>query len=183
MGSLLNSAEQKFFDNVALEVLTLAGTPSPILYKFSKTGYATASNITSVSGLIDCLYEEPRIPTRLPSGSKLQRYTPYQVLCYFERPTHVIDAQDNGLVERTEGKFWFSRLDLENKKVPLNEHGYHVQPGDVIELWSKITNKYWYFDIITAERDGFEHDSEVWTHYECEAVRNESFSPERKIGT
>jgi hypothetical protein len=181
VGTLLNSAEQKFFDSVSIEVLTLAGTHTPILWKFSKTGNATASNIMSVSGLIDCLYEEPRIPSSLPANSKLKVYTPYTVLCFFERPTHVFDAQDTGLNERTEGKFWLSRLDLENKKVPLNEVGYHVQPGDVIEIWSKVQNKPWYFEFISVERDGFEHDSEVWTHYEIDAVRNESFTPERKI--
>lgn len=180
MGTLLNSNEQRLFDSVALEILTLAGTHSPVLWKFSKTGGATASNIMSVSGLIDCLYEEPRMPSSLPANSKLKLYTPYNVLCYFERPTDTYDATDSGLAERREGKIWLSRLNLENVKVPLNEHLNHVQPGDVIQLWSK-TKKSWYFDLITAERDGFENDSEVWTHYECEIVRNESFDPERKI--
>lgn len=183
MGTLLSSNEQKFFDSIAVEVAVLAGTSTPILWKFSHSGGATASNVSSVSGLVDCLYEEPRVPSTLPDGSKLMLYKPYKVLCFFERPSQVIDARDEGLVERTEGKFWLIRKDLEDKRVPLNEHGYHVQAGDVIELWSKFSQKKWYFEVISVDRDGFEHDSEVWTHYECDAVRNESFSPERKIGT
>jgi hypothetical protein len=182
MGTLLGSGEQPFFDSIALEVLKLAGTASPILWKFSNTGNAKPNTISEVSGLVDFLYEEPKIPQGLPRSSKLKLYSPFQVLCFFERPNHTMDAQDNGLVDRTEGKFWFSRADLEARKVPVNQYGYHVHPGDVVELWSKVTNKYWYFEVISVERDGFEHDSEVWTHYECEAIRNESFSPERKLG-
>lgn len=181
MGSLLNSKEQRLFDSIALEVLTLAGTPTPVLWKFSKTGFATAGELSSVSGMIDCLYEEPRVPSLLPSTSKLEMYKPYNVLCYFERPNSIVETSEQGLVDRTEVKFWFSRLDLENKKVPTSGKGEHVDVGDVVQLWSSYTKKTWYFEVINVERDGFEHDSEVWTHYECSAIRNESFSPERKV--
>lgn len=169
---------------MALEVLTLAGTPTPILWKFSKTGNPATSSQGGVSGLVDCLYEEPRIPSTLtPAQIKagLSLYTPYSVLCYFERPQFVIDTTDNGLSERTEGKFWLSRKNLENVGVPTNSIGYHVWAGDIIEIWQSYKKISWYFEVINAERDGFEHDSQVWTHYEITAVRNENFTPEQKI--
>jgi len=182
MGTLLNSGEQRLFDSIAIEVLTLAGTHSPVLWKFSKTGNpATADSSSGVSGLVDCLYEEPRIPNTLDPKSKLKLYTPYKVLCFFERPATVVDARDEGLQERSEGKFWFSRRNLEDLKIPTNHLGEHVAVGDVIQLWSQVKNRSWYFEFINVERDGFEHDAEVWTHYECEGVRNDSFAPERKI--
>jgi len=188
MGTLLNSTEQTFFDQTAIEVLTLAGTDSPVLWKFNKTGGATAATIDGVSGLIDCLYSEPRIPSQAGEkgtpSAKLLLYTPFNVLCFFERPQFINNATEMGLQQRSEGKVWFSRKDLETAKVPLNSLGYHLDAGDIVELWSKSPSPSkvpWYFEIINVERDGFEHDSMFWTHYECEVVRNESFSPERKL--
>lgn len=185
MGSLLNSKEQTFFDQTSIEVLTLAGTDTPVLWKFNKTGGATAATIDGVSGLIDCLYEEPRIPSQAgvkgTPSAKLFLYTPYNVLCFFERPQFINNATEMGLQQRSEGKMWFSRKNLESVNVPLNSLGYHLDAGDIIELWSKTAKIPWYFEMINVERDGFEHDSSIWTHYECEVVRNESFSPERKL--
>lgn len=177
MGTLLNSAEHVFFDNVALEVLRLAGTPDPILWKFYKI--LPPSLLSSVSGQIDCIYEDP--------GNGSKHYIPFgtatgnPVLCYFEKPDALTDVNDNGLVQRFEGRIWFSRKNLENLKVPLDDDANHMSPGDIIQLWSKNKVRSWYFEVIRAEREGFENDSDVFTHYACDVVRNDNFIPERKI--
>lgn len=173
MGTLLNGSEQKFFDNVALEVLTLAGTPDPVLWKFFSVLPSTP--ISSVSGQIDCIYSDP------VSGSK--HYLAYSkgLMCYFEKPDSLFDATDQGLTEKNEGRMWLARKNLEALKVPLDVEGDHVTAGDIIQLWSKNKIRTWYFEVVQVEREGFENDSDVFTHYACNVVRNHNFKPERKI--
>lgn len=172
MGTLLNGKEQKFFDSVAVEVLTLAGTDGTILWKFSAFPAGVDPELA-----VDCLYEEP-IPIYY-DDTGVKHYRGYKVLMHFEEPTSSNDATDNGLVIRNDSVFWFARKDLENKKVPIDEQGEHISVGDIVQFFSK--GKTWYFEFTNVERSGFEHDSEVWTHYRAEGIRNISFKPEQKI--
>ena len=166
MGKLLNSKEKAFFDKINFELMALAGHDYVVLWKFSPVLKKNPSNPS-----IDCLYEEPAVNSR--------HYTSYSVMGFFEQPDSQTDVGDNGLIERVEGRFWFNRKDLEQRKVPVDEHGDHINPGDIIQIFPK--GQEWYFEVVNANRDGFEHDSEVWTQYSCDVVRNESFSPERKL--
>lgn len=167
MGTLLTGIERSLFDNISLEVMTLAGTDSPILWKFAeRVGNA-------VSGYADCLYEEP------VSGSK--HYIPFKVLCYFEAKDRSIEVGDDGLVGSTAGRITFVRKNLENARVPLDENANHISEGDIIQLWSQNRLRTWYFDIINVNRDGWQNDSDNFTQYVADVVRNDSFTPERKI--
>lgn len=164
MGLLLNGSEKKLFDQCSYEILRLAGADDPILWKF----YKHAANVTD----IECIYEEP------VANSK--HYKAYKVMCHFEEPEAINNATDDGIERRIESRIWFVRKDLEIAKVPTDSTGDHVAPGDVVQLFSK-SKKTWYFELTNATRTLFEHNSDVWTHYVCDAVRNDSFTPERKI--
>jgi hypothetical protein len=181
MGILLNSREHRFFDQIGLEVLRLAGTPDPVLWKFYKI--LPVSVDSSVFGQIDCLYKEPYPESQhyLTFGNAAHPHHPH-LLCFFEKPDTLTDVNDGGgLVERFEGKMWFSRRNLEDLKVPLDTDQNHITPGDILQLWARNKLRTWYFETIRVERDGWEHDSDVFTHYNCDMVRNDSFDPERKI--
>lgn len=168
MGTLLNGREKILFDQTALEVMTLAGTESPVLWKWvERVGRA------AVSGLFDCLYEEPA------EGSK--HYAPFKVLCYFEGKDRSTDVSDDGLVARTDGRITFVRKNLEDAKVPMDEEANHIAEGDIIQLWSGNKLRTWYFEVISVNRDGWQNDSDNFTLYVCDVARNESFTPERKI--
>lgn len=167
MGTLLGGIEKPLFDNIALEVVTLAGTDSPILWKFAeRVGNA-------VSGYIDCLYEEPGF------GSK--HYIPFRVLCYFEAKDRTTEVGDDGMVGSTAGRITFVRKNLETARVPMDENANHISEGDIIQLWSQNRLRTWYFDIINVNRDGWQNDSDNYTLYVADVVRNDSFIPERKI--
>jgi hypothetical protein len=169
VGRLLNGSERRLFDSIAMDVLRLAGADQTVLWKFVRN---PAKTINQVSGFIDCLYEEPI------NASK--HYFPYKIMCYFDQPDRATEATDDGRQQRSEGRAWVSRKDLEEKKVPLDETGNHMASGDIIQLFSK-SGKTWYFEVMSVNRDGFENDSDVWTHYVLDLVRNDSFIPERKI--
>jgi hypothetical protein len=98
----------------------------------------------------------------------------------FEKPDRIEEVGDNGLTTRLDGKMFVSRKNLEELKIPKDSFGYHISVGDIIQLFSKSTNT-WYFEVINVDRDGFEHDSEVWTQYELGVARNQSFTPEKKL--
>lgn len=167
MGILLNGHEKNLFDSVALEILNLAGTESPILWKFAeKVGRA-------VSGFSDCLYEEPI------DGSK--HYVPFRVLCYYEAKDRNTEVTDDGLVQTTAGRITFVRRNLEEARVPMDENANHISEGDIIQLWSQNRLRSWYFEITNVNRDGWQLDSDVFTLYVADVVRNDSFTPERKI--
>ena len=168
MGSLLNGAEKGLFDSIALEVMALAGTDSPILWKFmERVGSTPAANA------IDCLYQEP------VDGSK--HYVPFRVLCYFEGKDRSTEVSDEGLVGLTAGSVTFVRKNLESAKVPLDDQANHLSEGDVIQLWSQNKLRTWYFEITNVNRDGWQNDSDNFTLYVCDVIRNDSFTPERKI--
>lgn len=174
MGTILNGREQKLFDNISVELLKIAGTDGSILWKFIEFPSGTDPELA-----VDCLYEEP-VPTYYSTdASKVKHYKQFKVLMHFEEPTTQVDAGDAGLIERNEATFWFARKDLENQKVPLNSNGDHIGVGDIIQFFSK--GKTWYFEFVNTERTGFENDSDVWTHYRADGVRNLSFKPEQKI--
>lgn len=165
MGILLNDSEAAWFDNTALEITTLAGVDNTVLWHF------VAFPVGSVSGTVDCLYSEPQ------PGSK--HYFPFKVLGWFEAPTMTQEASELGLDIYSEGRFYFVRKDLENNKVPPDDLGNHVSPGDIVQIFRK--GKFWYFDLKNIERTGWANDSQVWTHYVCDMIRREDFNPERNI--
>ncbi len=169
MGILLDGSEHALFDGIAEEVMTLAGTNCPVLWKLSQ------KIISSVSGATDCLYEEP------VAGQKL--YVPYRnILCFYEAKNKNSDVGDEGLIERVEGVVHFVRADLEKHKVPLDpQNKDHVVEGDIIQLWANNKLRTWYFKIVQVNRDGWQNDSDVFTHYSCDVVRNLSFTPEEQI--
>lgn len=164
MGLLLNGSEKKLFDQCSYEVLRLAGADDPILWRF----FEHAPGVTD----IDCIYKEP--------APNSKHYKPFKVMCHFEEPDTVTQVGDDGKERRVEGRIWFVRLDLENAKVPIDSVGDYVNAGDIVQLFSK-SKKTWYFELINATRTLFEHNSDVWTHYVCDVVRNDSFIPEKKV--
>jgi hypothetical protein len=174
MGSLLNGKERAFFDSVNQEIVRLAGTDDPVLWKFYKSLPASLATVANS----DCLYEEP------VAGSK--NYISYKgtptvpLLVSFEQPTRTEEAGDNGLVTRFESRITIPRSNLEQLKIPVDDLSNHIGVGDIIQVWSKSKHS-WYFEVINVERDGFENDSDVWTQYSLECVRNENFVPEKKI--
>lgn len=168
MGLLLNNKERNLFDSIAVEVMLLSGTEDPVLWKFYERVPGAA-----VIGQVDCLYEEP------VSGSK--HYVPYQVMCFYEEKEQTQDVSDDGIVDTSTGKVHFVRKNLIDKKVPEDETGNHVNPGDIIQLWSKNKRYTWYFDIINVVRTGWQLDADNWVSYACDVTRNESFTPEKKI--
>lgn len=173
MGTLLNSSEYRLFDSINEEIMRLAGSPNPVLWKFFKI--LPSTSVSGIPSQIDCLYGEPAYTV---SGAS-KHYMPYPVMCFYEQPDKTVDATDDGLNSRTEGRVYFSRKNLEDAKVPVDNRYYHIGIGDIIQLWGK-EKKTWYFEIVSVNRDGFEHDSSVWTQYVCDIVRNESFTPEQK---
>lgn len=168
MGTLLNGSERILFDGVAQEVMRLVQTNDPILWKF-----VSAVGCASVSGTTDCLYEEPI------QNSK--HYIPYKVPCFFESKVKSDDVDEAGLVQRVDGTIHFVQQDLVLAKVPLDEQKNHLSSGDIIQLWSKNKVRTWYFEIVSVNREGWQNDSDNFTHYVCDVIRNESFTPERKI--
>lgn len=167
MGKLLNGLDSPLFDTIAMEVMALAGTDSPILWKFAeRVGNA-------VSGFSDCLYEEPI------DGSK--HYIPYRVMCYFEAKDRSTEVGDDGLVGSTAGRITFVRKNCEIARIPMDENANHISEGDIIQLWSNNKLRTWYFEITNVNRDGWQHDSDNFTLYVTDVVRNDSFTPERKI--
>lgn len=168
MGTLLDGSEFRLFDGIAEEVMRLAGTSCPVLWKLSE------KIVSSVSGVTDCLYEEP------VAGKKI--YIPYRdILCFFDAKEKNSDVGDEGLIERFEGRVFFVRADLEKHKVPLNDNKDHISEGDIIQLWANNKLRTWYFKIVQVNRDGWQNDSDVFTHYSCDVVRNVSFTPEEQI--
>jgi len=169
MGTLLNNSEQTFYDQVNVEVLTLAGTDNLILWTFTKP--------TSMAE-IDCLYGEPIVDANGPVGTN---YYPFEVLGLFQKPVRTSDGTPHGLDITRDGVIYFSRKNLEDKNVPATSEGDRVKEGDVFELFSNIPDKRWFFELKKVERDGWENDSDVWTQYICDFVRHDSFIPERKL--
>lgn len=164
MGFLLNGSERAWFDSVAIEVLKLAGVDNCVLWKFATNN--------SVSGSTDCIYEEPVV------GSK--HYTSFPCLGSFEAPTQTQEATEMGLNAFSEGRMYFSKKNLEDLKVPADPVlGDRVVAGDVVQLFR--TGRFWYFDLKNVERTGWINDSQEFTHWVADMVRNEDFTPERKI--
>lgn len=167
MGKLFNNKEKAFFDARSLEVLELVSTECPVLWKWAlRVGNA-------VSGYVDCLYQEPI------EGSK--HYIPFDVLCYYEEKDRSTDVSEEGMVQVTDGRITFSRKNLEDQKVPLDEQRNHVSEGDIIQMWSQNKLRTWYFEIVSTNRSGWQLDSDNFTLYVCDVRRHESFTPERKI--
>lgn len=164
MGTLLGGREKFLFDRRNIEVLRLAGTQKTILWAFTSH---------SVSGDADCLYEEPI------QGS--QHYFPFKVLCWFEQPSQSAESTEEGRSNVVDGIVYFSRKDLENRKVPLDAENHHVRVGDIVQLFSHDKVRTWYLQVKNVERDGFVNDSEFWTQYKCEVIKYDQFEPERLI--
>lgn len=169
MGTLLNGAEKTFFDAISVEVLRLAGVDNCILWKF--TAFPVING--SVSGSVDCLYGEPTI------GTNPLHYKKFNVLALFQEPSHVTDALDTGELLKIEGRIYFARKNLEVAKVPANTFGDLVEPGDIVQIFLK--GRFWYFDLANVERTGWVTDSQEYTHYVADMVRNSDFLPEQKL--
>lgn len=186
MGLLLNDREQRLFDNLNVEMLCLAGAEDVILWHFTRTALIgdTVEDGVVDHSRIDCLYAEPISAGAVNPGTGTiptgKNYFPYKVLAYFEKPTKTAEGTSEGLDITLGNRIWFSRSNLEANKVPLDEDGNRVKEGDIFELFSNGLS--WFFELKVVERDGFIHDSETWTQYSCEYIRNRSFIPERKVG-
>lgn len=163
MGSLLGSREQFLFDSISQEVMRLAGVDHCILWKFfgNKPGQKE----------VDQLYEEPKEGTL--------HYEPYKVLGFFQEPTQVQDATETGRTDITDGKFYFARRDLEDRNIPRDDNGDRIQVGDIVQIARAGRPRF--FEIKNREETGWMNDSQVFTHYVCDVVRSEDFTPERKI--
>lgn len=155
------------FDDRSVEVLRLAGAVPVTLWHFVKY-----PKIGSVSGFVDCVYGEPI------QGTK--HYLPYKVLAYFERPTQLAEGLDDGLVNTDDSIVYFSRRDLENKKVPLDPVSQeHVQVGDIVQFFKG--QREFFLEVRNVEKDGWINDSEWWTQYRCDTVVNSAFVPDNKL--
>lgn len=184
MGLLLNGGEKFLFDDRNVEILRLTGVDDCVLWHF--IAYPTAELIAALppdaqayipldsvsGGVIDCLYDEPM------SGSK--HYAPFKVLGYYEEPTLTDTVADSGSDFVFEGRMWFSRKNLEDAQIPPEPvHNDLVQVGDIAQIFK--AGRYFYFEIRNITRTGWVHDSQEFTQYVCDVVRNDSFVPERKI--
>lgn len=167
MGTLLGGGEKTWFDSVAVEVLRLAGVDNCVLYHFM-------AHIDGVSGIVDCLYGEP-----VQGSGAAKHYFPFKVLGYFEAPTRITDATEQGLVQVYDGRMYFSRKDLENAKVPPDAQGDRVIVGDIVQIFK--AGRFWYFEFKNVERTGWVTDSQEYTHYVCDIIRTDDFVPERKL--
>lgn len=167
MGTLLTDKEKALFDSINVEILKLAGAEDKdsgpvILWSFTPP---------IQTGAKDPLYVEPN-PRAI--------YAPFKVKASFEIPIRDFSATDEGIDIRTSNTVWFSRKDLEDSGLPLDDQGDLVKIGDIFELFSQ--GKKIYFELRVVNRHGFVNDSQVFTQYQCEFVRNDDFIPERKIG-
>jgi len=167
MGSLLGKREKLLFDSRNLEVLRLAGAEPITLWHFVKY-----PKVGSVSGFVDCLYGEPLPDTK--------HYLPYKVLGWFEQPSQLIEGMDEGYQNTDDFIVYFSRKDLENKKVPINPVSFeHISVGDIIQIFKGGIE--FYLEVRNVEKDGWINDSDVWTQYRCDTIQNSSFSPALKL--
>jgi hypothetical protein len=167
VGTLLNDRERYLFDSIALDLLRLVCVNNCILYKFN--AYPSVSGYSPV----DCLYGEP------VEGLNPEHYKPYQVLAYFQEPSHSTDGTDGGEQKIIDGRIFFARKNLEQLRIPANSMGDLVDAGDIVRLFRQ--GVFWYFDLRNIERTGWVNDSQVYTHYACDVIQNTDFLPERKI--
>jgi hypothetical protein len=167
MGSLLGKSEKALFDQINSEVYVLAGTDQVHLWKW----YSFIGNLASVSGGIDLMYGEPVY------GSK--HYEPYKVIAFFERPSFSADSTSEGLQNIKEGRVQISRKICENRKVPKDKNGYHIQIGDIFEFFRH--GRTFFFEVKNMELDGWINDQDTWTQYLLDVVYNETFTPQRKL--
>jgi len=171
MGTLLKKGEQVLFDNVNVEIQTLAGVGDGncILWKFLKV--PPGAQGVGVSGFIDCLYGEPVLASR--------HYQPYKINAYFERPTQDADATDEGMTVTKTSKVTISRKGVEIAKVPASSNRQHVNVGDILEFFRK--GNAFFFEVKNCEQDGWINDQDQWTQYLADVVNINYFTPDRKL--
>lgn len=162
MGLLVNSKEKALFDKVSNEVFRLAGVEECVLWRFK---------IREKNHPIDLLYMEPT--------QDAKHYESFRVLGFFEEPSQAQDATDEGLQGVTELKIYFNRKNLEDARVPLGPDGDFVDVGDIIQIFRR--GKLLFVEAKNVERFGWVNDSQEFTQYMVECVRNDSFIPERKL--
>ena len=185
MGLLLNDREKLLFDQRNIEVLRLAGADDVILWSKAVNPYGVPALLgNSVSGVpaIDCLYGEPNATiASTVIGQQHGYYRGYSVLGLFEEPSVTFDLTLLGGEQIYDSIMWFSRADLESRKIPVDDTRDYVKAGDIVELFSKSKGYSLYIEIINANRTGFIHDAKTWTQYKCECVRSTAIPPESKI--
>lgn len=162
MGLLVNAKEKALFDKVSNEVFKLAGVEECILWRFK---------VREKQHPADLLYMEP--------VQDAKHYESYRVLGIFEEPSQTQDATDEGLQGVTEIKIYFNRKNLEDARVPVGYDGDYVDVGDIIQIFRR--GRFLYVEARNVERTGWVNDSQEFTQYVVECVRNDSFIPERKI--
>ena len=160
MGRLLNDCEAGYFDSIASEVNSLAGTQINFY------------NLRPVAGEIDPLYGEHT--SRAPVG-------PIKMWATFEWPQVTPESGEPGFHLEFDCQCYIARVDFDKINA---EYPYE---GDVIEAWrtpyhierSKGTGLF--FDVIKVENDGHVNDSPTFVQFRLSLKRRTEYNAERRL--
>lgn len=165
---VLSASEQRLFDSVANELVSVAGTT--ILYFVLDLNNSKR----------DALYDEP--VERVWKG-------PYVMKAHVETPNGVPEAREEGFRTTWECTVWIPREAFDGVKLP------GPAEGDAIQFWDNpwwniqeaaqgeenIPNVGMYLDVIQIDPDGILFDNPSFVGFKMTVRRKSEFTAERRI--
>lgn len=164
----LGDEERAFFDSVAVEQMSIAGTP---------LDYYALDRANSIK---DPLYNEAS--ERIYAG-------PFRVWAYISDPESTPEVRDEGVDTSWTAKCWIPRKVLDDAGCPVPNE------GDVIVVWNTPFHEDWSagtaaetppgsmyaFDCTNVNDMGHLFDNSAFIGYEIDVKRRTFFTPERRI--
>ena len=157
---LLHGDDTNLFNSINEEIMDIACISDVYLYRFHE------GDSQPYDDPLWCEYDQ------------LPQYRRYKVKAFREKPNMFSDASEGGIEERVETVMTFSRKILEKAGVFYDNKKDLVAPGDFVQIF--VRGVVDFFDIISAERDGYVNNTDYWTQYLCETARRTKYLPERK---
>lgn len=162
MGRLRDGYENPLFQHYSTEMVDLFGTDEVILYRFDEK----MSDDNS-----DPLWDE---------YSPKPKYRPFKIKAFRTMPES--DSPTNspqGRNVETTTTVTVARGHLDMAGVPSDVDGVQVRPGDIFLFFEK--GDALYFDVIKSNYRGYVNNTDARTFVECECLRKDKFTAERKL--